>query len=199
MSAPFSVRDLIAYEHNGISYIIRPTGDGDLSCTTCDFSTWCEHVQGCIQTGQDKEEVWRRVERPNANLLQIPLIPTMGIRSLVGMDTFNEDTVKVVVLGWMGRFEAYGLTEFLGFLNRGESRIHVRQMIINWFEPAIDLNKLRCESPNHNWRTQARLHMDFTSSAALQGVVFVHAWRMVFHKKCSYCYDEPDASDLIPD
>lgn len=204
MSAPFRMSELITFAHpsDGRTYVIQPTTDGDLRCATCD-KDWCEHVQGCLMMNQDADQVWMRIERYESRgagaTITIPLRPGDDIRVMVLVERLahNPDAAKVTWWsGNVGMGPPHSLTPFMGFLNRGEGRLQLRQMVVNWFEPMMEVEQHHCSSSHHNWRVDGQIAADKNDRVKL----FVHCWRLVFSRMCNICYNLPTGfdPDLIP-
>lgn len=177
---------------------VSPTPAGFLRCINC-RSNWCDHLSMVLEKNMDGWSLWKQIDFEQT-LFQIPMRPTGGLYAQVQFHrTDNPDAVKVYcVLETTKR--ATQLDPFVGFLNRGEGRIHIRQMLISWFEPEVDtrLHGYACTSPNHSFTRE----MAFQNLARMpdRTVLFENCWRILFQGRCNTCGGEsshfPD--DLVP-
>lgn len=184
---------------HGILHPLVLTDDGDLRCNSCD-KDWCNHISQAIQEGEDCWQVWHRVvESPRpGQYITVPVRPSDDLRVTVSLFPLENNPDALKVISEESPKRETPLNPFIGFLNKGEGRIHLRQMIISWFEVEMDLSHKACTSVRHNWQRDSVMVRECDMD---RGKLFVHCWRMVFSDLCNICFHDTSQAfdpDLIP-
>ena len=196
---PPTFPEIIYTDYRGEVWSIKPTPSGELRCFRCQ-AIWCEHSLNAVIDVLDPNSLWTQLEEGVTKFI-IPVRPSETILPRVKLTWLhdNRDTVRVE----MDRLDQEvtrltHLTPFIGFLNRGEGRIHVRQMIVNWFEPELDLSMHRCTGRPHDWRREVAVQEQCNRNKTF---LFTNCWKLLFEGVCALCWSDrnrPFDPDLIP-
>lgn len=167
--------------------------DRDTGLVECleDGRVWCEHVQEATTTNKDAVFVWgeENEELRPTQKVYVPIVPTANLWAVCDLE-LNE------------KVHAYSVTfmsQFIGFIHRGEGRGVLRSMLVDWFLGFAGHDKTKsCPNPNHTFAAQKMWERDFKLGG---GRVFAQRWSVMTTDKCLGCAGVSDGfdPDLIPD
>ena len=174
---------------------ISSDAEGRLKCLAC-ATNWCEHIQFAITNGLDAYQLWSRVtiERQAATL--IPLMPRQGLWVKILFEQVNDEVIRLDY--WdKAPISREGWSEFVGFLNKGESRMHVRQMVFDWFMQYRNIDLYTCAGSRHSWQIEMQMAQQCRKSEIDH---FIHTWSLKFTGFCNMCNTTGSSfdPDLIP-
>jgi hypothetical protein len=203
--------------HGTSSPMVVAEDNGQLMCNR-HKSSWCHHIEQVIRQGLDIESLWSMAghadeeddDYEGINYIQVPLVPSEGLYAEVHLRAvYNKDkwigSYAADVIYPMERDPDFGTIETpkMGLLNPGEGRLILREMVINWFYPELEVpSHARCASKLHTVLEQsgvAQIKKGGTSKDKL-----MNTWTMVFYGKCIFCFKRnPDPveewdDDLVP-
>lgn len=178
---------------------------GYLACRRC-VSYWCAHVEKAMKEGLDAHFVFADLREVGDYHLGVPIVPSRNIYAEVWAEKWRSDSLKTWLISPQDAtqnqmFGDHGI--FLGFLNEGEGRNVLRQMILAEF--ASDFVEIepqgKCKSPSHNVFTQKAIELACNNDA---GARVANGWCMRFYNKCVSCFAAEGASndfdpDLVPE
>lgn len=143
--------------------VISRKGDGFLGCDRHGGHKLCAHVRDLLREGSD----WMILGAPEAELVgmkvPIPLIPKYDIWTWVKFTERIESVMAYKIQLYITKDKGSARTieeTYLGFLHRGEGRLVIRSMIIDWFRGSVEVDRLRCESTSHGFRQEQRWRKD---------------------------------------
>jgi hypothetical protein len=182
---------------------IDPMAGGSLHCFSC-RKDFCHHIKSALRANMDAHSLWKQIDL-DQTMFVIPLRPDQGMSHSVRLERKNGSRDFVRVISSMEpkkSLDRFGVDDFIGFLNRGEGRIHMRQMIVSWFEPIADvrLHTRSCTSTRHSFTREARIAA-LADIADARTEIFTTCWRLIFKGMCEECWSDRRsgfASDLIP-
>jgi hypothetical protein len=181
---------------------VYTTSIGMLVCEKC-TAGWCPHIHDAITRGRDSDSIWMNLIHNRVHTLRVPVIPNdwcIFARVLLE-DTVDPDkrVLKAYILNPTGK-PPTGM-EFLGLICRGDGRLQLRQMIIDWLETLVITRPMGCKSLRHTSKVESE-----TVEACIQDkrTLLAHAWCLHWYNKCAGCTlvegPEPEFDPaLVPD
>lgn len=185
------------------SFIMEETPEGFVKCLSCD-AIWCTHVEKSLRLNLDAPTLWERDDAdfpdqnndvPSRFIAKIPLYPSRNLYATISFSTCGiEDTRKLF-------FEDFPTNALppLGYAHKGEGRVVVRTLIVDWFQGVVDPSNLQCAGASHNFATEMRWQQDVTSKNL--GLVFAQYWSVFTTRMCLDCngnIENLDLEDLVP-
>lgn len=170
--------------------------DGRLKCMACPGANWCQHTQFAITNGLDAYQLWSRVTIEKQAATLIPLMPRQDVWVKVLFEQVNDEVIRLDY--WdKAPISRDGWSEFIGFLNKGESRMHVRQMVLDWFMQYRNISLYTCVGARHNWQRDLQMTEQCRRSEIDH---FLQCWSLKFTGFCKACMTDPGGfdPDLIP-
>lgn len=171
----------------------RDLDTGFFECLDCG-TYWCAHIEAYLQTREDWTSLWGTFPPGHYQALtvQVPIVPTEMLWAECQL-TYKE---KLDAYS-MTHEDGDGFEQFIGFVHRGEGRIVLRSMMIDWFKSIVNIEALTCTQVSHGFAAQTRWNQNMRD----QGRAFAERWSVWANKKCLYCNGkkEDDFSDLAPD
>lgn len=184
-----------------VKAFVYAVGLGHLRCDVCKV-VWCKHIQHLVQTGSDAESLWERATQvdPMLPLVQVPIRPTADPEIWARVTVLPSSRGACRIQSHMtpnSESQIY-MDDFMGFLNKGEGRIHLRQMVIDWFAPAMDLKLYSCQGLKHNF--SADMELERIRESGTFEVQFNHCWHLYFSGHCAFCVKNKGSfdPDLVP-
>lgn len=196
--------------------------DGRLVCET-HGSNWCGHIEKVVKEGLDVESLWSMAghtdeedddDYEGINDIKVPLVPSEGLYAEVHLRAvYNKDkwigSYAADVIYPMERDPDFGTieTQKMGLLNSGEGRLILREMVINWFYPELEVpSRPKCTSRLHTYTEQYAVEkIDKEGSVRERSrKKLMNTWTMVFYGKCIFCFKrnpnphEEWDDDLVP-
>jgi hypothetical protein len=165
--------------------------DGSVTCQNHPKKNWCEHIQFLVENDLDSSSIF---EPYLYHILQIPMMPSLGLWTKIRLDPVNAITAySVTNLGFSGNRD-----DFLGMIHPGEGRRVIRLMMLDWFKGHVDYENLICPSSKHSYIAE----MVFKSDAR-QGLTrwLPQVWSIWEAGCCLICSGilNEDFGDLVPE
>lgn len=179
---------------------------GYLMCRR-DLTYWCIHVEKILKEGADAPYIFSDLrEMLGSAHIGVPIIPTRNIFAEIWAEEWREGSVKT----WLNSpgdavqnqmFSDRGI--FLGFLDAGEGRSILRQLVLEEFASDFVPNEPqgKCGALGHNIFTQRIIERECQTDL---GARLANGWCMRFYNKCYSCFrvEGPNRNfdpDLIPE
>lgn len=179
---------------------IKQHDNGHLSHRQCDQYggkdvVYCKHIEEFIEYGYDAPLIWNMFEDMGGKAglgweVEVPIAGELSVFVPVSLvTTANPDALEAQC----------SLTEttptFLGYLNRGEGRRVLREMLDNWLFTQND--DLHCYSKAHGFECELNYQKHMRTSSGRRKVW----WFLILYGMCPDCAKKvnADTSDLVPD
>lgn len=166
--------------------LLKLLDDGSIRCLVCELN-WCPHTEGSVTNRLDSEIIWDFVNWARKSLLvEIPVFPSEGFWESVDLRP-DKGTIKRMHIQW----PATG--EWLGFLNPGEGRGIIRELMIDFVRSKVSPNTI-CPAGHHSVEAEAVWQADQKTNRR-----HIQMWSLFKTGWCLYCRRyNGTSSDLIP-
>lgn len=168
--------------------------DGHIKCEMCN-NFWCGHIRAALLDNADSTELFSPCqERINVEIAMVPSL-NLWTKVCLYVDT-RFPTVPTYQVGHRGMNG--DRNDFIGFINEGEGRFIIREMIFDWFRGAIDLDKLLCQNASHKYKAQ----MNWVQHMKDSKMYLSEYWAVWMNGACLTCLapdQQQSDDDLIPD
>lgn len=163
---------------------------------------WCEHIEKWVRDMDDAPFIWMGFsDKSLASAdVAVPIVPTADVWELASLRRLDprKDSVEV----WIKDDGANTVVDkdiFIGFLNPGEGRFVLREMLLDWFIGTIQaqIEKQKCSAPGHGYTQTVRWNADMQEGG---GVALVQQWTVWSTGRCLGCtFDPSSAAQFVPD
>jgi hypothetical protein len=170
--------------------------DGSLFCED-HKKNWCDHIKKVVTYGLDADKFWSSEPRVETCEIDVPMVPTLFAWEHVRLEYFAPvkayRVTQVIIDG------SRASEEFIGFVNSGELRKILREMLFEWFRGHANGEDLKeCTSNSHSFASQ----MQWEKMMKEAGTRLIHQWILWRYEACAFCLGmaEPDDfRDLVPE
>lgn len=149
---------------------------------------WCIHLLDAYQKGWDSQLIWRQGQLPIEIILNIPVFPSE--------DAWT--TVQLYLVENMRRYRVEWNDKFLTFLNEGEGRLAIREVLTQQLLAVPEFEKLECQAGHHSFRAEM-LWASIKDQDTPQK--WANYWSVFTTKWCLFCTKNNPAGnvdDLFP-
>lgn len=166
---------------------IVPQPSGSITCNKHPASGggWCEDIEWALGRRLDASDVWEHGMSVDPWLphVTVPIMPSKQLWAIVRLHKLDNNLLRAVKTEPHRRDS--GELQSLGFISKGEGRMILREMILDWFQEFLDIDKHRCRSIEHTARKTMLVSQDCNSSSV---AVFINCWTMYHFDECEYCW-----------
>jgi hypothetical protein len=186
----------VHYDPEGFATVIDDNKIGFLKCNDC-AENWCRHIELAINQNEDAETLWqifdKELDDEGGSLsIYVPISPKNKLWAVV--DFQRSALIPGVMNAFLVRPERPPI--MLGFFNRGDGRLVMRSVILDWF---MSLDSYpECADGTHGWQAERNWQANLLNSTTK----WYEYWCVYFYEKCLTCFQKNmnlDFSDLIPD
>lgn len=186
---------------SAISFEVYTTSVGMLFCY--EHSTaWCDDIEQSIRHGQDSGFIFTEFEEKSQRRIYVPLLPTTWrIYAQVAIEQCDRDTFKAYLVQGNKRYVSTLAMDggiFIGLLGRGDGRLALRSMILDWV--SLQSAVKRCHSALHTRERNREMREIILKDERAK---IAHTWCLHWYNKCAWCTLEegPELNfdpDLVP-
>lgn len=166
---------------------------------------WCGHVETVMKIGADSKPIFEDLTYLNSSgyYIGVPILPSRGIFADVWLEWWETDILRAFLASPVeaSTNKSSGIAgEFLGFVNPGEGRFVIRQMVLQVFAEdyeGVDSPRGKCKDPRHGMFIQQKLERAFRGDITAK---VAHGWYMRYFSKCLWCFEKfGPSNDFEPD
>jgi hypothetical protein len=172
----------------------------------CDYddAAWCSHIETAIRSGFDGSAIFDDLANYDITRVMVPILPIdWHIYALIGLE---ESEVRKGVFRARLRNSSKSWSndskegEFIGLFCRGDGRMALRSLVIEWLTTKELRLPTRCQSLLHTKLAEYRVTEEVARD---QRALMAHCWCLYWYNKCAHCTltEGPEAKhdpDLIP-
>lgn len=134
------------------------TLEGWMHCEDHPNTKWCRHIEECVKAGVDQAFIWMPQNFPQDDRfeLMVPVVPKLMAWARSAL--VYEPSLKAygVIFGYDtpngGIADTFG-----GYIHRGEGRLVLRSMFIDFFNGRYPGKTPECKSSSHNFQREREL------------------------------------------
>jgi hypothetical protein len=177
---------------------------GLLMCSKHRETDWCQHIQIAVLDGDDAEIIWDPADDVGLpDFIMVPVVPSrkQWARVDFGDGLHESEAVKCYLRPETVEIDVQPEElDFLGFLNRGEGRGVLRQMIIDNLQLLVAQKKPICNSTRHGYKAELLWGEDMKRTWT-EVEKIAQYWSVINTQQCLTCSTSHASSwdDLIPD
>lgn len=195
----FGKYSFVYYDADGFAHIIADQLSGYLKCDDCN-ETWCDHIEVALRQRDDKETVWEIFDKEIAarkltHTFMVPISPKNYLWAEVACR--QSDIISTAMTGTLVDVPK---SDSLGFFNRGDGRLIMRQTVLDWFMGFIeDSNKTpECLNAGHGFHDE----MTFQNNLKDDQRKWFEFWCCHVKQTCITCFHRnlniQFTDDLVP-
>ena len=194
----------VYYNSDGFAFIISEEPSGYLKCNDCN-DVWCQHLEDSIKHHEDSAVLFHRVNQDSTRTVQVPIYPTGNLWCEVQVEP---SAIPGALTVWRGK-QPLSDGPWVGFINPGDGRLVMRQMILDAFDAEVEANlhsntthpTTKCPAMGHSYQREQYLRQNMLRDSTQ----LFELWCIQEHGACLACWsattgwDKQDISDLVPD
>lgn len=170
-------------EIDGIEIV--STLEGWMHCEEHSGTKWCKHMEECVKSGVDQGFIWMppRFEQDERFEIMVPVVPKL--MAWVRCALIYEPSLKAYGVIFGHDIPGGGINDvFGGYIHRGEGRLVLRSMFIDFFNGHHPENAPQCNSSSHTFQRERELRGMLTSGTEH---IFANKFYLITTGMCAAC------------